>query len=181
MLNISKKRYSQSNDGFTLIEMLVVVVIVGILGSIAAPGWLGFLNRQRVSSVRSDLLSALREAQDDAKQRSSSRTVIFRTTSQGPVVDVGPDSTHVLTQTLGSNVKNIKLNSFIGAPNPTNHVAANSIQFDYRGGVSTNSVPFVIQVKTINGSFQNCLIITTLLGGIAEASGDDCNNPNPGT
>lgn len=181
MMNFSKKRYSQSNDGFTLIEILVVVVIVGILGSIAAPGWLGFLNRQRVSSVRSDLLSALREAQDDAKQRSSSRTVIFRTTPQGPVIDIGPDSTHVLTQSLGSNVENVRLNSFVSRPNPADHVVASTIEFDYRGGVSANSVPFVIQVKTIDGSFQNCLIVTTLLGNIAEANGNDCDNPNPGT
>jgi prepilin-type N-terminal cleavage/methylation domain-containing protein len=179
MMKFSSKQYFQQDNGFTLIEVLVVVLIVGVLSSIAAPGWLGFLNRQRVIGVRSDLLSALKEAQDDAKQRSSSRTVIFRTTSEGPVIDVGPNGTNVLTQSLGSNVKNVKLNSFIGAPNPANHVATNTLQFDYKGGVSASSVPFVIQVKTTDGSFQNCLIVTTLLGGIAEASGDACNNPNP--
>jgi len=44
---------SSSESGFTLIEVLVVVIIVGILGSIAAPGWLSFLERQRANSVKS--------------------------------------------------------------------------------------------------------------------------------
>lgn len=169
---------SFSESGFTLIEVLVVVIIVGILGSIAAPGWLSFLERQRANSVKSDLLSALREVQENAKQQSTGRTVTFKTTATGPAIDVKNGSGTVKTQTLGSNAKSIKLKPFIGGKsNPVDNVPSNDVAFDYRGGVST--VPFVIQIGTDKNPAQKCLIITTLLGGIAEGNGNECINPDP--
>ena len=41
----------KKDQGFTLIEMLAVIMIVGILSAIAAPGLLGMLNRNKVSSA----------------------------------------------------------------------------------------------------------------------------------
>jgi prepilin-type N-terminal cleavage/methylation domain-containing protein len=55
-------------DGFTLIEILVVIAIVGILSAIAAPAWLGFLNRQKLNSVQSRTFTAFRTAQSNAKR-----------------------------------------------------------------------------------------------------------------
>ena len=34
--------YAQQNAGFTLLEVLVVLLMVGVLSAIAAPGWIGF-------------------------------------------------------------------------------------------------------------------------------------------
>ena len=170
---------SRSEGGFTLIEILVVVIIVGILGSIAAPGWLSFLERQRANNVKSDLLSALREVQEDAKQQSTGRTVTFRTTAAGPTIEVAANSSgNVMTQALGSNAKSIKLKHFVGGNlDPADNTPSDSVAFDYKGGVST--VPFVVQIGTDENPAQKCLIITTLLGGIAEGSGAECINPDP--
>lgn len=168
----------QPESGFTLIELLVVVIIIGILGSIAAPGWLSFLERQRANAVRNDLLSVIREVQEDAKQKSTERTVTLKTTTEGPAVDISNSGGFIKTELLGSNAKSIKLNSFIGGnSDPADNVSEDDVVFDYRGGV--DSVPFVVQIGTNDNPVQKCLIITTLLGGISEGSGDECENPIP--
>lgn len=172
-MNSHKRNHSPNDHGFTLIELLVVVVIIGILGSIAAPGWLAFLNRQRVTAVKSDLLSAIKEAQADAKQQSTRRTIEFRNVATGPVVDIKNGSGNVIkSEPLGSNSQLVQITG-----------SSTRLTFDYRGGIDTTvtpaqTVPFTISVASTNTSVTKCVIVTTLLGGLAEGTGSECTNPN---
>ena len=67
-----------SNSGFTLIEVLVAIVIVGILSAIAAPSWLGFVQTQQLNKANDTVLAALQEAQQQAKKSKRSYSVSFR-------------------------------------------------------------------------------------------------------
>jgi prepilin-type N-terminal cleavage/methylation domain-containing protein len=160
-------------SGFTLIEVLVVVIIVAVLAGIAAPGWLGFLNRQRVGAVRSDLIQTLRAAQQDAQQQR--RTVAVNVTNEGgrPTLRVNG-----VAQILGSdsNPGNVQLTPYSFKADGSRDTATTSVSFDYQGiPTSANQIPFVISISTQGSTAQQCVIVANLLGSLKTADGAACN------
>ena len=84
MIHYLKPRSSQSQSGFTLIEVLVVIIVIGVLSAIAAPGWLAFINNRRISTMRAQVSDSLRKAQTDAKTTRTMRAVLFEKASDPP-------------------------------------------------------------------------------------------------
>ena len=75
--NFPNTRSRKGDKGFTLLEVLVTVLVLGILSSIAAPSWLAFINNQRVRTVNDRVLQSLRSAQSEAKRTKRDVTVTF--------------------------------------------------------------------------------------------------------
>src|SRR5262245_36990728 len=62
MLQMLRRRLDRDEQGFTLIELMVVVLIIAILIAIAIPTFLGAQNRARDRGAQSDLRNALTAA-----------------------------------------------------------------------------------------------------------------------
>ncbi|MEG4230192.1 prepilin-type N-terminal cleavage/methylation domain-containing protein [Microcoleus sp. N9_B2] len=182
--NFNKTASRKADGGFTLLEVLATVLVLGILSSIAAPSWLAFINRQRVRTVNDRVFQSLRLAQSEAKRTKSTVTVTFNPTDPPTVTFTPPLATGGSTQTLNAGGE-IKPGTIALLTNATGSVVdadlpLNSIIFDYQGNVkklpSTNpAIPgrFVVSVSTVNGGAKQCAIVETIIGGMRTAEGND--------
>ena len=188
--------------GFTLIEVLVVIIIAAVLAGIAAPGWLAFVNRQRIISVQNDLVANLNRLQSDAQQR---RTPVQVWVEVGDTDRAqirygakGAPFEQLRLQPLGDEAipqGTIRLRAFRGfdangtaqttwQPITTtssglcNNIDQPCFNLDFLGNPDRNRVPFKIEVyeaNSPNGSGRKCVIMPTLLGQIKTEQGDGCN------
>lgn len=191
--NFNKSESRKGDGGFTLLEVLIIVLIVGIFASIAAPSWLAFINRQRVRTVNDRVFQSLRLAQSEAKRTKTGVTVTFSAPPVDPptITFTPPLATGGSTQTLnaGGEIKpgTIALSTNAIAFGDVD-IPLNSIIFDYQGNVkklprSTNpaitNARFVVTVApanaTPNSSARQCAIVETIIGGMRTAEGTQCN------
>lgn len=73
---------SPRNLGFTLIEVLVSLIILGILASLAAPSFTQSIRRYRVNAIREELTASIQWARSEAIRRNLP-ILLVRTTGCG--------------------------------------------------------------------------------------------------
>jgi len=86
----SQSNFHKNEAGFSLIEVVVVVLMVAILSAIAAPGWLGFVNRQRIYSLNDEVYRTIQNTQSEAKHKKLAHVVEFDGASDPPRFRVYP-------------------------------------------------------------------------------------------
>lgn len=167
-----------SSLGFTLIEAICSVLLVGILAAIAAPTWQGHLNTQRLNAARSTAVSALNDAKTRAKQQHLEHEVGFRQQgqqAQWAVYPVGADPLKQNWQNLNEGVRVLE------SPDTTMARRDGSIyrvQFNDRGEAN-GQLGKVTFGSTSGGGTKRCVIVSNLLGTIREGENRPSRQNNP--
>jgi type IV pilus assembly protein PilA len=89
--HLNKKK---ADKGFTLVELLVVIVIIGILTAIALPSFLNQTAKAKQSEAKQNVSSVLK-AQQSWRTENSSFTAVFDELALGTLSGTGASSTTV--------------------------------------------------------------------------------------
>ncbi len=135
-----------NNQGFTLIETTIIVVIVGILSAIAAPSFLGMLNRNKVNDALVQVRGALQEAQREAIRRSKSCTITLDT--------INNKVTAPCLVTGDRKLESVAIRS-----------SNSSITFNFKGNVGIGGGSTIVIASSNNSTTkQKCLAIASGIG-----------------
>ena len=181
---MQKARHSTA--GFTLFELLVVIVMASILALIAAPSWLTFVNNRRADAGRDQILQSLRQAQSQATQTRQRQVVNFVTPANAlPVIRTGTNNQTLDGQAQSGQATNRTYGlTLVGNSSPGCATDARGcIAFDDRGNVDiggaepsdeeTSSILKVVVTSPVGSGSTRCVIVKTILGGIQNGIGQD--------
>ncbi|UCJ11935.1 MAG: type II secretion system GspH family protein [Phormidium sp. PBR-2020] len=157
--------------GFTLPELLVVIVMVGILGSISIVSWGHFTANQAVKQGNEAVFLAIRSAQNQARTTKVRCQASFRSEENQALWAVHPVSLHpdeAQWNALPSPVRYDEDNSTLRRVQGVRRVV-----FDHRGHVM-GQLGRITVFHRDNPELRRCTFVSTLLGTIRKTRDDRC-------
>lgn len=193
-LSVKSNSIQKADNGFTLIEMIVVMLIIAILSAIAAPSWVALINRTRLNDAQDRVYQAITKAQKEARLKKIPRAVIISVDKNADGQDILKWGFFTKKSELSSSfvwpesieLPGIKLDetntNFDTPANPKMRY----ILFDQKGqlivfgsdgtpDINTNpTTPQKITLTIDNSSAKRCVIAQTVLGAMTTDKDDNC-------
>lgn len=167
---------ARREEGFTLLETLTVLVMVGILAAIAAPSWQVFWINQQLTTARDELRQGIQQAQAASVQQKVSWRFSLREQNNRIQWTVHPSALDwqqvSAWQTLNENITLASADTTLASSGGVRYV-----RFDYRGDVAYRLSTVTLASKTGLGR-NRCVIVSTLIGAMRNGEGRTYPNGN---
>ena len=148
MVRDSCRLYFRSSQGFTLLELLTVMMLVSIMAAIAGPVLLGLFNRAQVEKEFWKLKAMLQLTQRHAMKKSQSCTMLL------PINDIEAGMLTSSCAVLGSRtLEKVKV--------IYNRASSKKVTFNFRGHTSTLRTIVIYSNFT---EFKRCMVISNGIG-----------------
>ncbi len=139
------KDVTQREAGFSLIELMVVIGILALLGTIIAPTVTNWIPKQRVKGVARELFSNMQRAKVSAIRLNSIVTMNFVDGCNGA-------GSYVFTDGAGNNITNVTMQNDVCIT--TNPSSATGVGFTSRG--LANGGTFSACVSSVDAALVAC-------------------------
>jgi prepilin-type N-terminal cleavage/methylation domain-containing protein len=155
----------KSEAGFSLLELLFVTVIIGVLSAIAVPGWLGFLERQKLRMASDQVYIALRSAQKEARFNKENWQLSLRDDGKNAEWIVHPEDTDPAKLSDWTT-----LDSAVKVDQETTIYQNNSskiwkVEFNYKGHPNGQLGRITLSLRK-NKNERRCMFVSTLIGAM---------------
>jgi prepilin-type N-terminal cleavage/methylation domain-containing protein len=167
LVNAKKLLNKHSCSGFTLLEMLVVVVLIGILATLGIANWLAFVETRRLNTAQNEVQLAIHQARRQATKEKLTWQASFR--EQDGIIQwaVHPATINPSTANWNNIDSNVRLDSETTLQLSNN---IRKVQFDYRGNAkSPNDLGRITLSSKSGGKVKRCVIVSTILGATRTA------------
>ncbi|MCT7962770.1 prepilin-type N-terminal cleavage/methylation domain-containing protein [Laspinema sp. D1] len=162
----------QTTQGFTLLEVLMVVFIIGILAALAGPSWINMANNSRLNKAIAPIEQSIREARRNALQQKGSWRASFKQENNVVLWAVTNSSANP-----PNNWQEIEKSVFIDTANTTLEQDGNNlffIEFDEKGNVDQEELGRITLAIQNTPNNKRCVKVRTILGAITTDKLEDC-------